>query len=302
VGKAADRGSDEGAWKAPGPADVLEDEEDVPVTAEGLAGLLAGVEIPQGLGEKFETLARVMARLRSPGGCPWDLEQTQEKLSHHILEEAYETVDAIDSGDWAHAGEELGDLLLQIVFQSQIATESGRFDLAQVVEGITEKLERRHPHIFGAVQADTAEQVSVNWERIKREQEGKEAAIAMPPGLPAMMAAIKVQNHAAREGFDWPDADGVFEKLDEEISELSEVRDEGAQERVEHELGDLLFTVVNLARHLGVNPEQALRRSSREFVRRYAWMEEEAARQGVSLASLGLDEMEGLWQAAKEKA
>jgi MazG family protein len=301
VGKYSGEGKEQGPWKAPGPADVLADDE-APAREGGLAEMLAGAEIPPGLGEKFETLARVMAKLRSADGCPWDLQQTPEKLAHHLLEEAYETVDAIDSRDWGHVGEELGDLMLQIVFQSQIASESGRFDLALVVEGITDKLERRHPHIFGAVEADTAEQVSVNWERIKREQEGKEAALAMPPGLPAMMAAIKIQNHAAREGFDWPDADGVFSKLDEEIAELHGVRDKGERELVEHELGDLLFTVVNLARHLGVDPEQALRKSSREFVRRYAWMESEAAQQEKSLASLDLDEMERLWQAAKEKA
>jgi MazG family protein len=292
-----------GDWprKAPGPADVFESEDMSPPPPAGLEKALAGVEIPAGLGEKFETLARVMARLRSPDGCPWDLEQTHQKLAHHLLEEAYETVDAIESSDWGHVAEELGDLMLQIVFQSQIALDEGRFDLAQVVDGITEKLERRHPHIFGAVEADTAEQVSVNWERIKREQEGKETAINMPSGLPAVMAAIKIQDHAAREGFDWPDADGVLAKLDEEVAELREARDNGEPDRVEHELGDLMFTVVNVARHLGVDPEQALRRSSREFVRRYAAMEQEAARQQKSLASMDIDEMERLWQAAKEK-
>jgi tetrapyrrole methylase family protein/MazG family protein len=291
----------DGLWKAPGPADVFQSEEMSLAPPGGLEEALAGVAVPEGLGDKFETLARVMARLRSPDGCPWDLEQTHEKLARHLLEEAYETVDAIESGDWGHVAEELGDLMLQVVFQSQIALEEGRFDLAQVVDGITEKLERRHPHIFGAVEADTAEQVSVNWERIKREQEGKEAAISLPSGFPAVMAAMKIQNHAAREGFDWPDTDGVLSKLDEEVAELREARDVGESARVEHELGDLLFTVVNVARHLGVDPEQALRRSSREFVRRYAWMEQEGARQQKSLASMDLDEMERLWQAAKEK-
>lgn len=267
-----------------------------------LAQTLAGVEIPVDLGAKFETLARVMARLRSPDGCPWDLEQTPEKLSRHLLEEAYETVDAIDSGDWKHVAEELGDLLLQVVFQARVAEEFGRFDLAEVVGGITEKLERRHPHIFGEVEADTAGQVAVNWERIKREQEGKGTTMKMPGGLPAIMAALKVQNHAAREGFDWSEAEGVLSKIDEEIEELNEIRSQGPADAIEQEVGDVLFTVVNLSRHLEVDPEQALRRSVREFVRRYSYMEEEAARLGTDLASMSLDEKEGLWQAAKGKA
>ena len=290
-GKAGERD-----WTAPGPADTINEEEP---TAGTLEATLEGVEIPSRLGARFETLARVMAKLRSSDGCPWDLEQTQEKLSRHLLEESYETVDAIDTGDWEHVAEELGDLLLQIVFQSRIAEEEERFDLGAVVDGITEKLERRHPHIFGQAEAETAEQVTVNWERIKREQEGKQAGISMPPGLPAMMAATKVQGHAAREGFDWTAADGVFSKLDEEIDELQEARRGQRADEVEEEVGDLLFTVVNLARHLGVDPERALRNSTREFVRRYLLMEEEARSRGTDLAYASLDEKERMWQKAK---
>jgi MazG family protein len=255
--------------------------------------------IPPDLGEKFERLARVMSRLRSPDGCPWDLEQTPKTLARHLLEEAYETVDAIDSGDWEHLAEELGDLLLQIVFQSRIAEDEGRFDLASVVDGITEKLERRHPHIFGAIEVKSSEQVSINWDRIKSEEEGKETGVAMPTGLPAVMAARKIQGQAARAGFDWDDSDGVLDKLDEEIGELREVRD-GPPELIESEVGDLLFTVVNLARHLGVDPEHALRGTAREFVRRYAVMEEEARLRGADLASMSIDQKEELWQAAKK--
>ena len=289
---------EEGRQRAGGPADSIDD--DVP--ARPLAEQLADVDIPPGLGDKFETLARVMGKLRSPEGCPWDLEQTPDKLARHLLEEAYETVEAIDSEDWLHVAEELGDLMLQIVFQSQLASEEGRFDLAVVVDGITVKLERRHPHIFGQVEADTAEQVAVNWEKIKQDQEGKAAGIRPHPGLPAMMAAIKIQGHAARDGFDWEAADDVFHKVDEEIAELHEVRRGGSPREIEHEVGDLLFTVVNLSRHLGVDPEQALRRSATEFVRRYSWMEEEAGRQGKELASLSLEDKERLWEAAKETA
>jgi MazG family protein len=209
-------------------------------------------------------------------------------------------VDAIDSGDWEHLSEELGDLLLQIVFQARIAEEHGRFDLAVVVDGITEKLERRHPHIFGGAEAATAEQVSINWERIKREEEGKETGVTMPPGLPSLMAARKMQTQAARAGFDWEDADGVFEKVDEELNELRQVRG-GPVELVEREVGDLLFTVVNLARHLGVDPEHALRGTASEFVRRYGLMEETARRQGTELSALPADEKERLWQSAKDR-
>lgn len=257
------------------------------------------------LGEGFERLAGVMARLRSmEGGCPWDLEQTPETLARHLLEEAYESVDAIESSDWEHLGEELGDLLLQVVFQSRIAEEHGRFDLADVVDGITTKLERRHPHIFGSVEAPTAEQVSVNWDRIKRQEEGDDAGapIKMPGALPAVLAALKIQGQAARAGFDWERADGVLEKLDEEVGELKDAVSRGAESgEVEDELGDLLFTVVNLARHLDVDPELSLRRTCVEFVRRYTLLEEEARRAGGDLGSMTLDEKEALWQGAKGK-
>lgn len=265
---------------------------------EGRAVEQDGARTPADLGEKFERLAEVMARLRSPDGCPWDLEQTPATLARHLLEEAHESVDAIDSGDWEHLSEELGDLLLQIVFQSRMAEEHGRFDLADVVDGITEKLERRHPHIFGSARAETAEQVTVNWERIKSEEEGKDTGVTMPPGLPAVMAARKIQSNAARAGFDWDDARGVLEKLDEEIRELTEAIG-GPEDMLEREVGDLLFTVVNLSRHLGVDPEHALRGTAREFVRRYALMDEEAERRGVDLASMTIDEKENLWQSAK---
>lgn len=265
-----------------------------------LAQVLADVEIPDGLGERFEVLAKVMAKLRSPDGCPWDLEQTPESLSRHMLEEAYETVEAIDSADWAHVAEELGDLMLQIVFQAQVASESDRFDLADVVVGISEKLERRHPHIFGEVTVEDARQVAVNWDRIKKEQEGKGAGMRMPSGLPAMMAALKVQHYAARDGFDWTEAEGVLSKLDEEIEELEETRRSGDTDGVEREVGDILFTVVNLSRHLGVDPERALRRSAAEFARRYSEMEGSAERSGKELSEVSLEEKERLWQAAKE--
>lgn len=259
-----------------------------------------GRDIPPGLGEKFEKLASVMARLRSPDGCPWDIDQTAQSLSRHILEEAYEAVEAIDEEDWPHLSEELGDLLLQIVFQSRIAEGEGRFDLGDVIDGITEKLVRRHPHIFSDTCARTAEQVSVNWDRIKRQEEtGEEtASVAVPRGLPAIMAAMKVQGQAARLGFDWESADGVLEKLLEETEELESARS-SSPARIEDELGDILFTVINLARHLDVDPEGALRKTSVEFVRRFTMMEELAAREGKDFEPLPPDNKERLWEGAK---
>jgi|BarGraNGADG00312_1021997.scaffolds.fasta_scaffold12174_2 MazG family protein len=260
-----------------------------------------GEVVPHGLGERFERLVGIMAGLRSPtDGCPWDLEQSAESLSRHILEEAYEAVEAIDSSDWGHLEEELGDLLLQIVFQSRIAEEAGRFDLAGVVDGISEKLERRHPHIFGSMQVSSAEQVSLNWDRIKREQEGGEqdGALKVPTGLPAMLAALKLQGQAARVGFDWTAGDDVFQKLDEETRELWDARLGPVGER-EKELGDLLFTVINVARHLGVEPERALRSSCAEFAKRFNRMEELASAAGEDLSTLSLERMDELWEKAK---
>jgi MazG family protein len=251
------------------------------------------------LGTKFERLAEVMARLRSPDGCPWDLEQTPSTLARHLLEEAYETVDAIDGEDWGHVAEELGDLLLQVVFQSRIAEENGRFDLGDVIVGLTEKLERRHPHIFGSAVAETAEQVHRNWERIKSEEEGKDDGMTVPPGIPSVMAAQKIQGRAARAGFDWKDASGVIDKLEEEVEELRDSLG-GPREHITGEIGDLLFTVVNLARHLGVEPEQALRQTSLEFAGRFREMEAEAGRRGLDFAGLSIDEMEALWIQVKE--
>jgi MazG family protein len=275
------------------------------LTATGMEETDKGEGIRQrcdlsGLGEKFEKLAGLMVRLRSPGGCPWDLEQTPETLTGHLLEEAYESVEAIEASDWEHLEEELGDLLLQIVFQSRIAQEEGRFDLGTVVEGISEKLVRRHPHIFGSDEADTADEVAVNWERIKKEQEGKEDSMSLPRDLPALMAAFKIQKRAARDGFDWSEGREVLEKLDEESEELREALD-GSEEALEKEVGDILFTVVNVARHFSVDPESALRSSNREFIRRYSVMEERARESGTILSGMTLDEKEELWQRAKEE-
>lgn len=256
--------------------------------------------IESGSGASFEELIRIMSVLRSPEGCPWDREQTPGTLAKHIIEEAYETVEAIETENWDHLAEELGDLLLQIVFQSQIADESGRFEINDVVQGIIEKLIRRHPHVFGSARADTPEEVSYNWERIKREQEGKDTGCRFQSGIPELAGALEIQKYAADSGFDWECPGDVIVKLEEETRELEEVL-EGPADAAERELGDILFTVVNVARHLGIDPSRALRRTNREFVSRYSYVEEKAKRMGKNIDKMTIAEMEELWEEAKSK-
>lgn len=260
-------------------------------------------EKEKSVGELMDNFARLMARLRSSDGCPWDLKQTPMSLTKHLLEEAYEAVHAVEREDWEHLSEELGDLLLQIVFQARIAEENGRFDLADVIKGISEKIERRHPHIFGDVKVDSAEDVASNWDMIKREEKEKRGVdrVCAPLWLPALMAAFKLQGEAARIGFDWESAEGVFEKIAEETKEVADSRLKGG-ESVEKEIGDLLFSVVNLSRHLGVDPERALRKSCEEFARRLDVMEKEARKKGGSLSGMTLRELDELWENAKKES
>ena len=253
--------------------------------------------------EKYglDDLRAIMAILRGEGGCPWDREQTHRSIRRDLLEEAYETADAIDSGDVANLREELGDLLLQVVFHAQIEAECGRFDFDDVCDGICQKLIRRHPHVFGKLELDTPEEVLATWDEVKRqEKDQKSTAQAMDSvakALPALWRAEKVQKKARKDGFDWPDWHGAREKLTEELGELDCAIDEG--ERVEEELGDVLAAAVNLARLLGVDPEKALNGSTDRFVSRYTQMERLAAESGRALPELDLASQEALWQQAK---
>lgn len=251
-----------------------------------------------GPGASFEELVRIMSVLRSSEGCPWDREQTPGTLSKHIIEEAYETVEAVETESWDHLAEELGDLLLQIVFQAQIAAEYGRFEIRDVVQGITAKLIRRHPHVFGSARADTPEEVTRNWERIKREEEGKVKRFGVQSGIPEMAAALEIQKYAAGQGFDWKCTGDVILKLEEETRELEEVLD-GPAGAAERELGDILFTVVNVARHLDVDPSRALRKANREFASRYSYVEEKAKRMGRNIDKMTIAEMDEIWEEAK---
>jgi tetrapyrrole methylase family protein / MazG family protein len=258
-------------------------------------------------GEKFSRLVETMALLRGPGGCPWDRKQTFDSIKSYLLEETYEVMEALDQRDWPNLAEELGDLLLQPVFLAEMATEQGLFNIADSLEAINQKLIRRHPHIFGDTQADTAEEVKQRWDEIKQQEKAshgiaKAASILhdVPKNLPALMEAEKISQKAAGCGFEWPDISGVLAKLQEEAAEVVQARASGDQAHVEHEIGDLLFTLVNLARFLKVDPEQALRKSSGRFRKRFAHVEQAVAESGSALTETPLDRMEELWQAAKQ--
>lgn len=249
----------------------------------------------------FETFQDTIAHLRSPEGCPWDRAQTHQSLRSNLLEEAYEVLEALDADDPQRLKEELGDLLLQIVFHSQIAVESGEFSMAEVIAHVNEKIRRRHPHVFGDVRVEGVRQVLENWEQIKQREKAErgEAASALdgvPKGLPALAQAVAYGERAARLKFDWPDTEGVLEKLQEELREIAAAPD---PERRAAEFGDLLFTLAQLARHWGIDPEAALREANARFARRFRRLEALAAAQGRPLQALSLEEADALWNQVK---
>lgn len=249
----------------------------------------------------YEQLMAVMRKLRAPDGCPWDREQTHESLKQPLLEECYELLDAIDERDDTHLCEELGDVLLQVVFHCVIAEEQGRFTERDVTTALVNKLIFRHPHIFGAAQADTAEKVLVNWEKLKKIEKGQstqtDALMSVPRGLPALTRSRKVQKKAADVGFDWDSAAAAFSKIAEETAELKSAMD--ADQHVEEEMGDLLFAVVNVARLLKLDPEFLLLAATDKFIRRFAAMEELAMREGRTLEDMTMMEMDACWERVK---
>jgi len=307
-------------------------------------------------GERFERAVAIMERLRAPGGCPWDREQTFDSIKPYTLEEAYEVLEAIDSRDWDELTGELGDLLLQVLFYSEMAKEQGTFSIDDVLDRLSGKLVDRHPHVFGDVKADTSAEVKRNWEALKVEERKKRrsketgsasagepvvdssapSVDSIQPGksdsvlggisskMPAMLEATKLSSRAAEVGFDWPNVVGLFDKLHEEVDELQEqlkgfpapgprpqgrgvassgrtIISEELQTRLEEEVGDLFFVVVNIARYLSVDPESALRKTNRKFKRRFQWMEERLHETGRSPDQAGMDELESLWQQAKRE-
>ena len=255
---------------------------------------------PSTTGERFERLVEIMARLRAPGGCPWDREQSFDTIKPYLLEETYEVLDAIDRRDWPNLAEELGDLLLQPVFFAQMASEDNKFRIDDSLDAIVEKLIRRHPHVFGDGTANTAGEVKRRWDEIKADEKKSKGDVpngrleSVPRNLPALVEAQQISSKAAAVGFDWENAGQVLGKLDEELRELAEAREAGSQAAVEGELGDLLFVMVNLARFLKVDPEQALRKSNAKFRRRFGYVEGHAQLPGASI-----QEMEALWQESK---
>jgi len=287
-------------------------------------------------GERFERAVQIMARLRAPGGCPWDREQTFDTIKPYTLEETYEVLEAIDNRDWPELTGELGDLLLQVLFYSQMASEEGHFSVDDVLDRLSSKLVDRHPHVFGEVKADTPAEVLRNWEALKGEEKKKrletggdgnaDDAQSVLSGvsskMPALMEAYKLSSRAAHVGFDWPEIEGLFAKLEEETVELREelkaapvkgpsgtgIAGSGKpqvapelRERLEDEVGDLFFVLVNIARYLSLDPESALRKTNRKFKRRFQWMEERLRDGGRAPRQASMDELETLWQQAKQQ-
>jgi len=289
-------------------------------------------------GERFERAVSIMARLRGPGGCPWDREQSFDSIKPYTLEETYEVLEAIDNRDFEELPGELGDLLLQVLFYAQMAKEEGRFGIDEVLDRLCDKLVGRHPHVFGDVKAETSAEVLRNWEALKAEEkknQQKDVSKAPPAGeatsvlagvssgLPALLEGYKLSSRAARVGFDWPDISGLFEKLEEEAQELKKDLEqfpapgprphgrgvagseaaqipEGLRHRMEDEIGDLFFVVVNLARYLSVDSELALKKTNRKFRRRFQYVEDQLRAQGQKLEEASLEEMESLWQKSKQ--
>jgi len=277
-------------------------------------------------GEKFEKAVAIMARLRAPGGCPWDREQTFDTIKRYTLEETYEVLEAIDNRDWPELTSELGDLLLQVLFYSEMAQEEGHFSIDDVLEALSNKLISRHPHVFGDVKAEDANQVLKNWEAFKAEekkkkngdrQHGEESLLSgVSSKMPALLEANKISSKAAHIGFDWPEIEGLFDKLKEETAELqTHLKDLplGAlkpqnnskipvelREHIEEEVGDLFFVLVNIARYLAVDPESAVRKTNRKFRQRFGWVEEQLKKRGKKLQDSTLEEMEELWGKAKQ--
>ena len=266
-------------------------------TPDPLARVPGGPVPSSRQGERLLDLVRVMAQLRGPGGCPWDREQTHASLARHLLEETHETLDAIDAGDGDRLREELGDVLLQVVFHAQMAADDGAWDVDDVAQGIVEKLIRRHPHVFGDVEVAGADEVLVNWERIKADEKGQQPLEDdIPETLPALARASKVQRRAAGWGFEWRSVDSALEALKEEVGELETHTD---ADNAEQEIGDVLFATVSVARRLGVDPESALRRTVRGFAERYEWFNEMLEERGLTLDDVPEDEVRALFREAR---
>lgn len=249
--------------------------------------------------EEFIRLVTIMDELREK--CPWDKKQTVQTLRQLTIEETYELADAITDKDWKGIKEELGDLLLHIVFYSKIGEEQGQFTLEQVLQGISEKLISRHPHIYGDVKVNDEEDVKRNWEKLKMKEGKKSVLGGVPPSLPAMVKAMRLQEKARQVGFEWETKEQVWDKVEEEVGELKEVIDTGEQERIEEEFGDLMFSMINYARFLQIDAENALERTNKKFIHRFTMMEQEALSSGKDLKEMTLEEMDSIWNSIKQQ-
>lgn len=247
----------------------------------------------------FETLVKIMAKLRHKHGCPWDRQQTHASLRQYLLEETYEVIETIDNEDYTELRNELGDLLLQIVFHSQIAQESGHFTIWDVIRSINEKLIRRHPHVFGEEKIETAEAQKINWEKIKQKEGRKSVLDGVPKSLSALLRAHRIQNKASHLGFDWENAEQVWEKVEEEIKEFLDAVEQKDQAKIESEFGDLLFSLVNYSRFIKVNPEDSLRLSVEKFMKRFKYIEKELANSGRTVDTATFSEMDEIWEKSK---
>ncbi len=255
--------------------------------------------LPENLNQ-FSTLVDIIAKLRAPDGCPWDKEQTHASLREYLLEECYEALAALDAGNTSQLCDELGDLLLQIVLHARIAQEAGEFEIGNVVESLNRKLVYRHPHIFGSVTVKDAGEVAHNWQALKQAERGADTSIlaSLPRQMPALAYSLAIQRRVAQVGFDWKDIDGVIDKLVEEVGEFKQADN---QEQKAEEFGDLLFTLVNVGKRLGIDAEAALREANQKFFRRFSAMEELCRQRGVKFADLSFDQQNELWEEAKKK-
>jgi tetrapyrrole methylase family protein/MazG family protein len=257
------------------------------------------LSLPQNLNQ-FATLVDIVARLRAPGGCPWDRKQTHASLRENLLEECYEALHSLDEGDSEKLCEELGDLLMQVALHSQIAAEAGEFEVGDVISSINNKLIRRHPHVFGSVEVKDVDEVLFNWETLKEKERGTDISMlaSVPEHMPALSYSQEIQRRVAQIGFDWEDIDGVIDKLAEEVKEFKQA---DSQERRAQEFGDLLFTLANIARRLGIDLEAALRQANQRFYCRFTHMEGVCRQRGINLGKLSFDEQNTLWEEAKKE-
>lgn len=253
-------------------------------------------------GEIFERLVEIVARLRGPGGCPWDQEQTHESLLPYFIEEAHEVLEAVDGKNWNALREELGDILLHLIFQADIARQNDQFEVDAVIDGISEKMVRRHPHVFDNQQAAAAFHAKKNWEAAKHKEKRRRSRLdGVPVSLPALIRAQRLQEKASYVGFDWDQADGIWEKIHEEIGEVRQAEDSDIRDHLEEELGDLLFSVANLARFYKIPAEDALRKTNRKFTERFRLIEEELKRRGKAIEETTLAEMDAVWDEVKAR-